>query len=216
MFGTGRPHKGRPVFHVRTLLGTPYPRGGGVAVDRLLFQWINGLAGHWFVLDWFMVILAEWVLRLTPLLLAGLWFWPGPGRPGRRIAVVLTSLAILLALGLTDLPSIVFYRPRPFEAGAATVLVRNPPALPSFPSAHVAVAAAFVSAMGRRLGKWSAAAWALVAGSMFARVFIGVHYPADVLGGLVSGWVAGAVVYHNRDVLHAFALRIVDMGEELL
>ncbi|HWI50827.1 MAG TPA: phosphatase PAP2 family protein [Symbiobacteriaceae bacterium] len=185
-------------------------------MDFQLFRWINGLAGHWPWLDLCMVMLAEWVMRSTPLLLAGLWFFPGPGRQGRRIAAVLTGLAVLISLGLTDLPSILYHRPRPFEVSSVTVLVRNPPPLPSFPSAHVAVVAAFAGAMGRRLGRWSAAAWALVGASMFARVFIGVHYPTDVLGGLVTGWVAGAVVYHNRDALHAFALRIVAMGEELL
>lgn len=185
-------------------------------MDLRLFRLINGMAGHSPLLDLGMVILAEWVMKACPFLLAALWFFPGPGRPERRIAVVLTGMAVLMALGLTDLPALFYQRTRPFDVHKVTLLLNRPPPLPSFPSAHLSVIAAVSSALGRRLGRWSFAAWALTVGAMVARVFVGVHYPADVLGGVVIGWTAGAVVYHNRDALHTFAERIVSVGEELL
>lgn len=68
-----------------------------------------------------------------------------------------------------------------------------------FPSNHAAVAVAVVAGLlfsSRRLGWLAVALAVLMAG---ARVYVGVHYPADVLAGLTLGggiaavgWLAGA------------------------
>ena len=39
--------------------------------------------------------------------------------------------------------------------------------------------------------------WATFIG--YGRMYVGVHYPSDVLGGLVLGAVISAVVYHYRN-----------------
>jgi undecaprenyl-diphosphatase len=62
----------------------------------------------------------------------------------------------------------------------------------SFPSTHVAVAAAlatvaspYLSRTGRR------ASWVVVAIVAVARMYAGRHFPADVVGGAAVGWVLG-------------------------
>ncbi|MDF2628377.1 MAG: bcrC [Symbiobacteriaceae bacterium] len=184
-------------------------------MDLLIFQAINGLAGRSALLDFIMTVLAEWLAYGAPLLLLGLWFLPGPARTERRITAVLTAGAMLLSLGMADLPGLVYFRPRPFESHEVTLLVREP-LLPSFPSTHMAAMSAMFVGVGEHLGRWQYLAWGVAAGSMLARVYVGVHYPLDVAAGFLDGLVVGLVVMQNRDALRDFALRLISFAEELL
>ncbi|MDP1825216.1 MAG: phosphatase PAP2 family protein [Archangium sp.] len=73
-----------------------------------------------------------------------------------------------------------------------TALVQNPDAF-SFPSGHTAASVALAVAWageGSGLGLLASAFAALVG---FSRVYLGVHYPLDVMAGATLGLVAGGV-----------------------
>lgn len=79
-------------------------------------------------------------------------------------------------------------RERPYEAEDVVRLIR-PPTGSSYPSGHAAVAAAMMSVVGaegngRVVGLAARALTVFVAAS---RVYVGVHYPSDVLGGTGMG-----------------------------
>jgi undecaprenyl-diphosphatase len=83
-----------------------------------------------------------------------------------------------------------FGRPRPYEAIDDLRLLIDRPRASSWPSSHPAVLLAFVSVAARDLNAAPAARTVLagLAGVIgLSRVYLGVHYPADVLGGLLLG-----------------------------
>jgi len=95
----------------------------------------------------------------------------------------------------------VFERPRPYEADAeGTRLLIGTPRASSWPSSHPAVLLAFVEAAGREARLRPAARVALtgLAGAVgVSRVVVGVHYPADVAGGLLLGRAVAEGVARN-------------------
>jgi len=84
-----------------------------------------------------------------------------------------------------------FDRPRPYVADPDGVrLLAQPPRATSWPSSHPAVLLAFVTVAGRDLELSLVARTALrglAAAVGISRTYVGVHYPADVIGGLLLG-----------------------------
>ncbi|HEY7659034.1 MAG TPA: phosphatase PAP2 family protein [Actinomycetota bacterium] len=104
---------------------------------------------------------------------------------GRAMAAA--GVAWLAGQGLKK----VFARPRPYEADPERVERRiDPPNGSSWPSSHPAVLVAFATVASRDLGVGAAGRLALDALALAvgaSRVYVGVHYPADVAGGLLLG-----------------------------
>ena len=64
-----------------------------------------------------------------------------------------------------------------------------------YPSAHCAVAAALVTVSAPYLPRaWRRVAWGAVFATGIARMFVGAHFPLDVVGGIALGWSVGAFV----------------------
>jgi undecaprenyl-diphosphatase len=114
------------------------------------------------------------------------------GEKEKRTALTLAMVfLILIAMGSTI--KALNYRPRPYDAIGDVRLIVPREADGSFPSGHVliVIGGAVVAwlSLGRR--------WALILVSEAAmvaisRVYVGVHYPTDVLGGALLG--AGAAL----------------------
>ncbi|HVL88975.1 MAG TPA: phosphatase PAP2 family protein [Actinomycetota bacterium] len=106
------------------------------------------------------------------------------GRP--RLAVRATGAA-LTAWAVAQGAKKVYVRPRPYDDGVIEVLVRRP-AGTSYPSGHPAVAAALARVLApeanKAVGKLIERLPSFVAAS---RVYVGVHYPSDVIGGRLVG-----------------------------
>jgi undecaprenyl-diphosphatase len=165
-------------------------------VDYRVERWINGLAGHHEWLDAIMRRAAGWG-NLVFIGLLALWFLVGwaRGRSVERHAAVRALLASGLALGVNQLITLIWERPRPFVAHPDVVHTLASHARDaSFPSDHAAAGFAIAMVLvlcHRRLG-WAALAFAAL--MSFARIYVGEHWPGDVLAGAAIGIAAALLL----------------------
>lgn len=133
---------------------------------------------------------------LAGLVVAGLAGW------GRRAPAWFFGLSVGGAMGLNLLVKMAFARPRP-----ALWVSLKPAFYYSFPSGHAMGAAAVVTALGFVVWPYRGRWLVLVLGPLFAlgvgwsRVYLGVHYPSDVLAGWAGavGWVTGLHVLFSPE-----------------
>ena len=105
------------------------------------------------------------------------------------------AVAAGLAWALANAAKAIADRPRPYEVITDAVLRQQPAHGTSFPSSHTAVTVAVVIALAPFLARPLAGAgigYAVLVG--WSRVYLGVHYPLDVLGGAGIGLAAGGVI----------------------
>lgn len=118
------------------------------------------------------------------------------GRRGRRIAVT-CAFAIVIAWVMSDLVlKGLVQRPRPFdttELGQAVRLLGPPPNSFSFPSGHTSVSFAAAPVLARLGPAVAAISWVLAIGIAISRIYVGDHFPSDVLGGMAVGLLASRV-----------------------
>lgn len=105
-------------------------------------------------------------------------------------------LGIFLIAGLTVSYYIVGFlkvmiaRPRPFIGLTNVILLTTMEKTPAFPSNHAVTAFMTASLLVNRFRK-HILFYSLAALVAFSRVYIGVHYPSDVLAGAVIGCLIG-------------------------
>jgi undecaprenyl-diphosphatase len=161
------------------------------AFNQALFLRINGTTATpaWLVST--ALFAATYLIWLIPLLLAGMWL---SGRAHYREPAIRACLVVLLALGANQLIGLAWSHPRPFAIGLGHAFLPHAPDS-SFPSDHATVFAgvALTLLIGRMqwLGGITLVAGIAVA---WARVFLGVHFPLDMIGAAAVASVTYGVI----------------------
>lgn len=100
-------------------------------------------------------------------------------------------------------------RIRPYEIIKEITILTHQPGDHSFPSGHsagsFACAWAFFRAFNKK--KWGVAVLVLAALVALSRLYVGVHYPTDVLGGIVIGIILAELGYHLGEGIYSMIIR---------
>ncbi len=126
--------------------------------------------------NWLFEILTQFGTAKAVTVVFALALWIS----GRRLAYGLLGV-VLLATVINVLIWTIFPVPRPHDP---RIIIRTHPGVPSFPSGHTVTATTLwgtLTAFGRIPAAVSVCIVFLV---MLARLYLGVHYLADLLGGV--------------------------------
>jgi undecaprenyl-diphosphatase len=170
-------------------------------VNYRLFRDINDLTGNG-VLDDVMKGAARYLIFAVFAVLAVLCLKRLYDRRVRPVAATVVTLAITFALGLVG--AAVYAEKRPFQTHKVHQLIAHAPGQ-SFPSDHATAAFGVALAVIVFLSwRWGAVLFVAALLIGFARVYDGIHYPLDIVGGFLAALVATAIV--------AAALRLLGPG----
>lgn len=108
--------------------------------------------------------------------------------------VVEAAWSAALALALTTCLALFVGRLRPFMALPDVWLLIPPPLNLSFPSGHTATAVAMAFSFFSVRRDWGYASFIVAGLVAFGRIAAGAHYPTDILGGVLVGFLSFGLV----------------------
>jgi len=192
-----------PIFHLLLSL-ICYTDGVGIVsflqyLDASAFWSLYGLSHHSAFLDTVGVFFAEYAAYVFATVLLIVFFYPSKERAKNKMVVLVSVAAAVIArFGVKAAIVYAYPRPRPFisftnlQPLISTPLVEN---FQSFPSGHTIFFFALATVLycfNKKIGTWALAIAALIS---IARIYVGVHWPSDILGGVVLGVLTGWAVY---------------------
>lgn len=180
---------------------------GDILLDYRIFRAINQFAGRYHLFDTFIIAISQKVRYLFAILLFFMWF--------RNIfykkITLYAGISIVITILLNSVIKLFYFKPRPFLKFGVHLL---PPLASktnsSFPSKHTTLAFAVATSVlfyNRLLGSIMTML-AIVAG--FSRIWMGQHYPSDILGSALLGSLTSIIVNLTKRVWDSFILRVIN------
>lgn len=148
-----------------------------------LFNAAHGVVGQSSLFDFFIVLAAQYLPYVV--VVAALFFF-FTRKPARMClwTMFMAALTIVLSRGIvTELIRFLYSRPRPHIALGFDPLISASSS--SFPSGHAALFSALacvIYTFDKGWGRWF---WGFAVLNTLARVVAGVHWPTDIIGGLI-------------------------------
>jgi len=160
-----------------------------IKIDHTLFHFINDTIANP-LLNWIMPIITNENNIAIPLVIIWLWLLFFQGKRGKIAAIIL-----LLTVILTDIIAAQIIKPwigriRPSRAMLENINLLVPKGGKyGFVSNHAANTMSAAVIIGYFYNKWKYFVLTISIIVGFSRVYVGVHYPFDVLGGWILGYV---------------------------
>ena len=185
-----------------------------VAYDLNLSLAINRYAGKWDMLDLIISIFASdyFFPVIFALFLVGIWF----NGSEQKERVVNQHIVIFSIISLAFVNWIVFvinaylFRPRPFENEQISLIFYEATDS-SFPSNALAVlfAISITTLITNRRYGISLMILSIVYG--ISRIYVGVHYPLDILSALILGVIAAGIVCYIGKLIYPMPLAVIKL-----
>ena len=173
--------------------------------DESALLWLNGWVGRFPALDAIVrLMVSDYLIPVVlSLVLLGLWFAGGTSalRERNQRGVMTAMLGLALANLTVEAFNQFLFRPRPFSELEVSLLFYQPTDS-SFPANPAALGFAIATGVWLWNRKAGSAMLVMAAAYSIARVYAGVFYPLDVIGGAAIGTLAS--------LLATLALRLAE------
>jgi len=160
-------------------------------MDLFLFQKINSIAYTSKILDWIGIFLTEYILYMVGILFLILLIW----KKNRLMIISAGISAVLSRLVIAEIIKIFSHRARPYVAlESVNKLVLENGDFKSFPSGHATIFFAIAMAIyffNKKLGIIFFLGAIIIS---IARIFVGIHWPSDILGGAMIGIISAIII----------------------
>lgn len=167
-----------------------------VNFDKNLFLFLNQGLQNW-AFDQVLPFLTDSNRKpIGILILAALWLLllTKGGRPGKIAALLLIPTIALSDQLNSSFLKFIIERPRPCAELANVHLLVGCGSGYSFPSSHAVNNFAAALVLSYFLPRWTWAFFVYAGVIAFSRIYVGVHYPSDVIAGAMIGMVVGWIV----------------------
>jgi undecaprenyl-diphosphatase len=186
--------------------------------DVALFHLINNGVGAFPVIDGLARLVVNDYFVPTLSTLAAVWVWFSGVTEDERLrnqrAVILVILAILISQAFIKDLSYVYFRPRPFATETVKLLFYRP-SVSSFPSVPIAGVFAFAAGFHRVNPRLGNVLYGLGTLYGLARVYAGVHYPLDIIGGAIIGAGTVLIVERVRFIFNPLADKMIRLARRM-
>lgn len=153
-------------------------------MDNLsLFLLIFGVSNKNDLLDFLMVFGADLSIYLMLILIFAFTL---KGKVSERKSLILFLISFPILILVIKFIHLFFFEPRPYTTNDILPLINHTKADASFPSRHASIA--FIMALPYLYykSKWGPVLLFLATWVGISRIYVGVHYPLDILGGILT------------------------------
>ena len=121
-----------------------------------------------------------------------------------RFALMDAAFTVIFALSLSRIIGMLWYHPRPFELGLGQNFLAHA-ANSSFPSDHATfLFSVAVPLLAHRISQnWGAVIFAFTFPVAWARIYLGIHFPFDMIGALALAAISTVIVSIVSPLLRA-------------
>ena len=180
-----------------------------LGLDVSMLRWINlGMGRPW--LDPFFVFVTQARHCILPAAIGALLLAARGGRRGRMVLAALALCVLMTDQVSSHLIKPWIHRIRPCNAEMGLRLPDGARGTLSFPSGHATNTAGAATVVALAYPPWAVPVVVVAVVISLSRVYLGLHYPSDILGGFLLGallgllsWLlirrwAGPIDIHNR------------------
>ncbi|PIR44150.1 hypothetical protein COV23_01390 [Candidatus Wolfebacteria bacterium CG10_big_fil_rev_8_21_14_0_10_31_9] len=162
--------------------------------DISIFNFIHQFTGRILVIDWTAIFFAKYAMY-------ALIFWGAilllreKNWVKKYYAFAFGVLSVILSRGIiVEIIRFFYFKQRPFVVFGFDPLLSQSPLEASFPSGHTAFCFALILGafyLNKKSGLWFLAISIIVG---ISRVYVGVHWPLDILAGAIIGILSGLFI----------------------
>lgn len=186
-----------------------------MSLDVNLFFYLNSFAGKSQIFDGLIVFFSAYLQYLLAVVfLLFLFFSAHPKRKKSYIFWTTACSIIIARFGITEIIRIFYQRPRPFMTYQVHQLLAENEW--SFPSGHAAFFFAMAAAIYFYNKKWGIGFFLAAMVISISRIIAGVHYPSDIIGGMLVGVAVAYLVFYFAEKWNNHYLREISAQKKFL